>query len=280
MSTALIPGSQSPAAPPRGASSGGASRRTDVAPLVTDTVTVLSRELRPLLRSPVSMVFSMIQPLVFLALFGPLLPDTPGDGGVSALQWFVPGIVVMSCLFGTSMTGSSLLFEIQTGAHERMLVTPLRRPALLIGRALKEIVPMVAQSALVIAVCLPFGFHLHLTGVLLGMVILAVFCVGLGALSYALALASKSQDWLFWTVQQTLLFPLLLLAGILLPIDDGPGWLKVLSRANPLTYVVDAERALFNGDYAASSVLGGMIAALAVAAVGLFVGIRSMRRAS
>jgi ABC-2 type transport system permease protein len=102
--------------------------------LITDTSTVFSRELRPVLRNPFTVVFSMVQPLVFLALFAPLLPKVAGGG--SPLQWFVPGIVVMSCLFGTSMTGSNLLYEMQTGSHERMLVTPLRRPALLVGRAL------------------------------------------------------------------------------------------------------------------------------------------------
>ena len=248
--------------------------------LVTDTATVFSRELRPMLRNPFSVIFGMIQPLVFLALFSPLLSDFPGTGQGSALQWFVPGIVVMSCLFGTSMTGSALLFEIQTGSHERMLVAPLRRPALLIGRALKEVVPMFAQAAIIIAVTVPFGLELHPLGVVIGLLILAVFCVGLGALSYTLALASKNQEWLFWTVQQTLLFPLLLLAGMLLPIGAGPGWLQALSRINPLTYVVDAERALFNGDLGSAAVGGAIIAAVAVAALGLVVGTRAMQRSA
>jgi ABC-2 type transport system permease protein len=244
--------------------------------LIIDTHTVFARELRPVLRRPFTIVFSMLQPLVFLALFGPLLPKLPGGG--SALQWFVPGIVVMSCLFGTSMTGSNLLFEMQTGSHERLLVTPLRRSALLIGRALKEIVPMVAQAALIVVICLPFGLELHLAGVLIGVVVLAVFCLGLGALSYALALLSKNQEWLFWTVQQMLLYPLLLLAGVLLPIANGPGWLHTLSRLNPLSYVVDAERALFNGHVWASTTLTGTIAALGVGALGLLVGVRAMER--
>ncbi|MEU4419350.1 ABC transporter permease [Actinoplanes sp. NPDC024001] len=243
--------------------------------LVTDTQVVFSRELRPVIRDPFSVIFSMIQPLFFLALFAPLLPDT-GDG--SALQWFVPGIIVMSCLFGSSMTGSNLLFEMQTGSHERMLVTPLRRPALLIGRALKEIVPMVAQAALIVVVCIPFGFELHLGGAVLGLLILAGFCIGLGALSYTLALASKNKEWLFWTVQQTLLFPLLLLAGVLLPIDNGPGWLRTLSHFNPMTYVVNAERALFSGEVMARSTVEGLIAAAGMAALGLFIGVRAMQR--
>lgn len=246
--------------------------------LVTDTATVFTRELRPVLRNPFSVIFSMIQPLFFLALFAPLLPNVVG--GESALQWFVPGIVVMVCLFGTSTTGANLLFEIQTGSHERMLVTPLRRPALIIGRALKEIVPMFAQAALIVAATIPFGFRLHAVGAVLGLLLLSVFCVGLGSLSYTLGLASKNQEWLFWAVQQTLLFPLLLLAGMLLPIDGGPGWLQTLSKINPLTYVVDAERALFNGEVFSSTVAPGVIAAVAVAVVGLFVGVRAMRRSS
>lgn len=246
--------------------------------LVTDTVTVFSRELRPVIRDPFSVVFSMIQPLVFLGLFAPLLPDVGGTG--SALQWFVPGIVVMSCLFGASMTGSNLLFEMQTGSHERMLVTPLRRPALLIGRALKEIVPMLVQTVVIVAVVVPFGFSLHVVGALVGLAVLAVFCVGLGALSYTLALAAKGQDWIFWTVQQTLLFPLLLLAGMLLPVDNGPDWLQTLSRLNPLSYVVDAERALFSGEIVSTTVLGGWAAAAGVAVLGLVVGSRAMRRSN
>lgn len=244
--------------------------------IVNDTVTVFSRELRPMLRDPFSVVFSMIQPLVFLALFAPLLPDLPGEA--SALQWFVPGIVVMSCLMGSSMTGSNLLYEMQTGSHERMLVTPLRRPALLVGRALKEIVPMLAQTVVIVLVVVPFGFTLNVVGAVIGLVILAVFCVGLGSLSYSLALASKNTEWMFWAVQQTLLFPLLLLAGMLLPVDGGPGWLETMSKFNPLTYIVDAERALFNGEVASTTVVYGVVAAVAVGAFGLWVGTGAMRR--
>lgn len=247
--------------------------------LLGDTITVFVRELRPVLRDPFSVIFGMIQPLVFLGLFGPLLPDVPGADG-AALQWFMPGILVMSCLFSASFTGSNLLFELQTGSHERMLVTPLRRSALLLGRALKEIVPVFMQAVIIVAVCIPFGFSLHLAGAILALPILALMAIGIGSLSYALALASKEQDWLFWTIQQTLLFPVLLLAGILLPTDTGPGWLQALANGNPLTYIVDAARALFDGQLASMAVVHGLVAAIGVAALGLFVGIRGMRRSN
>jgi ABC-2 type transport system permease protein len=242
-----------------------------------DTAIVLGRELRPVLRDPFSVVFSMIQPLFFLALFAPLLDGVGGLGG--SLQWFVPGVVVMSCLFGASMTGSNLLMEMQTGSHERMLVTPLSRSSLLLGRALKEILPLVVQALVVVAVVAPTSFDVHPVGILVGLVLLSVFCVGLGSLSYALALATRGQDWIFWTVQQTFLFPVLLLAGMLLPVDAGPGWLRTLSRANPLTYVVDAMRELFAGSFDAGLLLQGSAAAVVVCALGLAVGLRAMRAA-
>jgi ABC-2 type transport system permease protein len=244
--------------------------------LVTDTSIVLGRELRPMVRDPFSVVFGLIQPLIFLGLFGPLLSQVSGlDDG--ALQWFVPGIVVMSALYATSMTGSNLQMEMQTGSHERLLVAPLTRSSLLVGRALKEIVPVLVQTVVIIAVVLPFGFRVEPAGVLIGMAIVAVFGVGLGSLSHALAIASKGQDWIFWTVQQTVLFPLLLLSGMLLPIEGGPGWMQALSKGNPLTYIVDAERALFDGDLTDVVVLQGAISAAAVCAVGLAVGIRAIR---
>ena len=125
--------------------------------------------------------------------------------------WFVPAILVMTALFGTSTTGANLLFELQTGAHERMLVTPLPRSSLLVGRALKEMVPLTGQAVVIVAVMLPFGLRVDALGVLVGLVVLAVFGVGLGSLSYALAVAVRKQEWMFWAVQQTLLFPLMIL---------------------------------------------------------------------
>jgi ABC-2 type transport system permease protein len=248
--------------------------------LVTDTGTVFTRELRPLVRDPFSVVFGLVQPLVFLGLFGPLLAGMTDQPTDKALQWFVPGVLVMLSLFGSSTTGANLLLEMQTGSHERMLVTPLSRSSLLIGRALKEIAPTVAQAALIILVTLPFGFRFSPLGAIIGLLMLSVFSIGLGALSHSLALAVKERQGVFWLVQQTLLFPMLILAGMLLPIDAGPGWLRIAALANPLTYVVEAERVLFAGaDLLSTAVLFGAAAAIVMATVGLTVGTYAMRRA-
>lgn len=244
--------------------------------LIHDVLTVAARELRPLIREPFTLVFGMLQPLFFLGLFGPLLVRTSGLGEAATLQWFVPGIIVMSVLFGTSTTGANLLQDITTGAHERMLVTPLRRSSLVVGRALKEIVPVLGQAVIIVAVSVPFGFEPHALA-LLGLVLLAAFGVGLGALSYALAMVAGDNPYVFWMVQQAVLFPLMLLSGMLLPLDDAPGWMAVLADLNPLTYLVDAERALFSGELDAAA-LWGAIASSLMAVVGLAVAVRGVAK--
>ncbi len=244
---------------------------------LADTWNVMVRELKPLFREPASVLFAMVQPLVFLGLFAPLLPKVENG---SALQWFVPGIVSMTALMGASFTGANLTQEIQTGSHERLLVSPLSRSSLMVGRSLKEVVPMLMQTAIIVLVVTPFSFDLHLGGVLVGMAVLSLFSIGVGALSFALALAAKDQDWLFWTVQQTLIFPVLLLAGVLLPLQGAPGWLQTAADLNPLKYVVEAERALFAGSFPVDTVAYGFLGAAAVAALGLVVGLRAMERSS
>ena len=250
--------------------------------LIRETAIVYTREMRPLMHAPWALIFNLTQPLVFLLLFGPLLANMPGadaGGGGSHWQWFVPGILVMLGLNSTGGSGYGLLLEMQTGSHERLLVTPLNRTALLVGRGLKEVVQLIAQALLIILVVLPLGFRLHPIGLIAGLLLLATVGIGLGALSYALAIAVKDHEWVFWVVQQTLLFPLLILSGTFLPLESGPAWMRAVARANPLTHVVEAERALFAGEIGHRSVLYGAIAALAIASVGLLLGTRAMRRA-
>jgi ABC-2 type transport system permease protein len=242
---------------------------------VRDTRTVFAREFAPVLRRPVNLVFTMGQPLLFLFLYGSMLAGTAGG---SPWQWFVPGILIMMCLTGPMMAGYSMLLELIGGSMERLLVTPLNRTAMLVGRTMKEFVILLAQAVLIIGLGVPLGFRLSPMGVLAGLALLIVFGMGLGALSFVLAIASQPGGELFFGVTQMVLFPLMLLSGLLLPIASGPAWLQVAAALNPVTYIVEAERALFADRFADMSVVYGALAACAVAAVGLVLGTRAMRR--
>jgi ABC-2 type transport system permease protein len=239
-----------------------------------DTATVFTREATPALREPVGLLFAMGQPLLFLLLFGSLLDGATG----TSWQWFVPGILVMMCLTAPMSAGYLMLVELLGGSMERLMVTPLNRTAMLVGRTLKEMAVLFCQAVLIIVLALPLGFRLYPAGVLAGLALLLVLGVGLGALSFVLAIKSAPSGNLFYVVTQVVMFPVLLLSGVLLPVESGPGWLQVVGRLNPISYVVDAQRALFSGDLTNVSILYGTAASTLLAALGIWLGNRAMKR--
>ncbi|WP_160050011.1 MULTISPECIES: ABC transporter permease [unclassified Nocardiopsis] len=244
--------------------------------LVRDTATVFARQMRPVLHRPLMLLFGMLQPVLYLVLFSPLLSGLAGAEGQDPWQWFVPGLLVMLALFTSGFAGFSLLPEMASGVHERLLAAPVSRVALLLGRVLRDVAIMLAQMVLILVLVVPFGFRVPVAGAVAGLLLLAVLGVGLATLSYLTALAVR-RTYVFAPVLQTVLMPLMLLSGVLLPMDLAPTWLYALSRANPVAYVVDAERALFAGEWGAAVGTGWAVAVvLAVAA--LAAGSRAVRR--
>ncbi|ALG06494.1 ABC transporter permease [Kibdelosporangium phytohabitans] len=238
-----------------------------------DTWLVLLRAARPTLRNPVVIVVGLLQPLLFLLLFGPLL------GGSGSWQWFVPGLIIQMGLFGTAYAGFALIPEIRSGALERMRVTPVSRVALLLGRVLHDVALLVVQCALLLAMATLFGFRASLGHVLAGLAFAVLIGVAIGSASYTLALKLK-HEYAFAPVLSATVMPLMLLSGVLLPMDQGPGWLYTISRINPFSHVADGVRAVIAGNFDSSSVLTGGIAAVALAAAGLAWGTWSFVRAN
>ncbi len=133
------------------------------------------------------------------------------------------------------------------------------------------------QAAIITLVAVPFGFELFPAHIALGLLLLGVF----GSASVRCRTHSRSPpartSGSSGRCSRRLLFPLLILSGMMLPLDTGPEWMQVLSKLNPLTYMVEAERVLFTGSLGVE-VLWGAVAACATAAIGLWVGIRSVTR--
>jgi ABC-2 type transport system permease protein len=232
---------------------------------------VFVRSIRPVLRAPVVIVFGMTQPLLFMLLFGPLL------GGEGSWQWFTPGLMVQLALFGTAYAGFAMMPEIRSGALERMRVTPVSRIALLLGRVLTDVLLLVVQCALLVALATAFGFRASIGDLLLALVIAALLGVAIGSASYTLALKLK-HEYAFAPVLTSTVMPLMLLSGVLLPMDQGPDWLYTLSRVNPISHIVDAVRAVAAGNLGSSSVLTGGLVALGLACLSVWWGTRTFRR--
>ena len=250
--------------------------------VLRETALVFRQQLRLLARQPAWAVIALVQPLLYLGLFGPLLgplENTPGFPPGNAWQVFVPGLLVQLAMFGSLFVGFGLMAEWRFGVVERMRVTPASRFALLVGRVLRDCLALVGQAVLLIAVATAFGFRAPLAGVVVLLALVAMLGVALSSFSYAAALKLKSEDALAQLLN-SLAVPALLLSGILLPMSLAPRWLQLLAQANPLLHVVEGARAAVHGDAALATVVVGLIAATALAAAGLAVGTRTFHRES
>jgi ABC-2 type transport system permease protein len=251
--------------------------------VLTEIGLVFTRSLKQSLRNPAWIVIGLVQPLLYLAFFGPLLvpvvQSTPGFPPGDAWQVLVPALLVQLGLFGSLFVGFGLISEYRAGVIERMRVTPVSRAALLLGRSLKDALVLLVQAVLLTVLAVPFGLRVPLGSAVVALVLVAVLALAMSSASYALALRLKSEDALAPMLNMIVL-PLLLLSGILLPMTVAPAWLYNLSRANPFVYVVDAERAVFQGELFTPTVLVGLGIAVLLVVLAVGWGVRTFRRES
>jgi ABC-2 type transport system permease protein len=245
-----------------------------------DTLLIFRRYLRRFLRNPVVLVFGLMQPILYLAFFGPLLTRvaaTPGFPAGDAWQVYVPGLLVQLGLFGTAFVGFGIIGELRLGVIERMRVTPVSRLALLLGRVLRDVVVLDLQAVALVLAGVAFGLRAPLPGVVIGLVFVTLLATSVASLAYAAGLVLKSED-AYAPLLSTVTLPVLLLSGILLPMSLAPGWLDALSHLNPLRYIVDAMRDAFLGRYATAAVAEGLAVAVVLAAASVAVGVRTFRK--
>lgn len=243
-----------------------------------ETSIIFRRQLRLSLREPAWVAIGVLQPVLYLALFGPLLKPLAGQLGTdNAYTFFVPGLLVQLAIFGALFVGFGLIGEYRDGVIEAERVTPASRMALLLGRVLRDILQVSVQSVILIGLGFAFGMRGSVGGILLGFV-LALFLTGaISAGGYALALTVKTEDALA-AVANGVSLPVLLLSGILLPMSLAPLWLQRVSDFIPVKHIVTGIRDLFAGGTWGSGVLWAVVWAAVLVAAGLWVGTRTFRR--
>ncbi len=222
---------------------------------LTDTGLLTQRRLVQTVRNPLWLVVSFSTPVLYLALFTPLLKGIssghPSNGQVLAV--FLPGILALMAFINGSTMGFGTIFELQSGLIERFRVTPASRLAILLGPIIAGLIGMFVFDAVVLIVGWAFGYHIHWGGLLVLAVLVSLLMITFGAFSIAIALVAKEISS-FAALINGINLPLLLLAGVLLPISYGPLWLRVLAHLNPLYYLVEAARSLGRGAVTTSSV--------------------------
>jgi ABC-2 type transport system permease protein len=248
---------------------------------IRDTWLIYQRSITLSLRNPIWVAFGIIQPVLYLLLFGPLLNNIakmPGFPPGGAFNVFVPGMLVMTALFSSGYVGFGLIDEMREGVVERMRVTPMSRVAMLVGRSLRDVTLLLAQAAGLVILAIPFGLEINAGGVVVAFAMLTLIGLMMSPVSYILALTLKSEDALAPVVNGVTV-PLLLLSGVMLPMSLAPDWLQTVAKFNPLYHAVAAIRALFNASYGDSEIVFGVVLLLVLAAVTITVGARTFSRA-
>ena len=223
----------------------------------------------------------LFQPILYLVFLGPLLDASvsAAGAGTNAYNWFIPGLLIQTAMFGGAFVGFGLIAELRAGVLERMRVTPMSRVAMLFGRSLRDVAILLVQATLMMVLAIPFGLSIDLPRALATLGLLALIGLVFAPLSYAAGLALKSED-AFAPVVQGVALPMLLLSGILLPMALAPDWLQFVSSLNPLTHAANAARALFNGSWGDPEVSFGVGLTAILAVVAVWIASRAFSRAN
>jgi ABC-2 type transport system permease protein len=224
-------------------------------------------------RTPMLVTASLVQPIVWLVLFSQIfgrLGDTQefrSLGYRSYVEFFVPGMIVLSMLFTALQSGIATVTDIDTGVMDKLLISPIRRSGILIGRVAADAVTMLAQGVIVLAVALAMGARVHTgPGGAVAILALAVlFGVVWASLTNLIALWSRNSE-LTMAVGLFLTLPALFLTSAYFPKPYLPGWLQGVMSVNPAAYVISTGQQLMSTGNSTSQDLK-TLAALAVAAL-------------
>ncbi|RDE10634.1 ABC transporter permease [Pelagibacterium lacus] len=239
-----------------------------------ETFVVFHRQLRLSLANPTWMIISILQPILYLTLFGPLLQQvalTPGFPQGDSWSVFVPGLLVQLGIFGSAFVGFAIIAEWRSGVIDRMLVTPASRWALIGGRVLHDMLLVMVQGAILVAAAMLMGLRAPFAVIVIGLVLVGLLGAAFSALSYGAALSLKSEN-AFAPLTNMFALPILLLSGILLPMSLAPAWLQIASDFNPIKHVVEGLRAVYRGEILAPETLLGFAIAIAFVVLGAWIG--------
>ncbi len=246
--------------------------------LARDTWLIFQRQMLLMVRSPVWLAFSIAQPITYLLLFAPMLKKALGTHTYAeSYRIYVPGLLTVMCILGGMYTGFGLLAEIRSGVIERARVTPVSRVALMLGRAMREVVTLLVQSLIITIVALPFGLRVGLVDLLLAYLMLTLLALMAVSLSYGITMRVRNEAALGPMIN-TVGQPVMLLSGVLLPLALAPLWLFRIAEWNPFYWATNGMRALFAGHVGDHSVWQSLIVVAVLTAFAMAWSVRLFAR--
>lgn len=241
---------------------------------VEKTFTIVGLEARKLRHDPTDIFTRAVQPALWLLVFGEVLGRVRAipTGGRPYLDFLAPGILAQSVLFIAIFAGIAIIWERDLGIIHKFLASPTPRAALVLGKAFAAGVRGLTQAVIVYLLALILGVHmnwnpLNILGVIV-IVILGAACFSTFSLIIACLVKTRER---FMGIGQVLTMPLFFASNAIYPILLMPTWLQVVARCNPLSYEVDALRALMLIDYTSTFNLGTDFLVLLVATIALVI---------
>lgn len=228
---------------------------------VRGTWVVAYREILRYITERSRIVSSLAMPLLLLVVFGAGFTNVIGGmaPGIDYLQFMYPGIIAITVLTTSLFAGISVVWDREYGFLREILVAPISRTGIVLGKAIGATLQASVQVALMLVLAPVLGVSLS-AGIIVGLIpMIIILSLGLAGLGILLASFMRSQQG-FQTMMQIIIFPLIFLAGVFFPVNQVPVWMEVISKVNPLTYGVDAIRQVFLGSEASAVGLGVTVA--------------------
>ena len=245
--------------------------------VATHTSLMTGRQLRALARQPAYLVISLIQPVIWLFLFGSLfrkIVELPGFGTSSYLDYLVPGVVIMSALSTSMWSGMTVLEEIDRGVMDRFLVLPLHRSAIINASVIMQSLMTTVQSLIIVALGWAAGAHYPggAAGVLVLIAASVLIAVVFSAFSNTVGMLARQRETIIG-INTFLLLPLTFLSSAFIVTALMPHWMRNVADGNPVNWALEAGRAAMSASPDWSRVLawGGGLALLATAVTALSV---------
>jgi ABC-2 type transport system permease protein len=204
------------------------------------------RSLRTLMRQPAFLGITLVQPLIWLLLFGELferVAEIPGFEAGGYVEFLTPGVVVMLAISSAGWSGMAFIEDSNRGVMDRFLVSPVWRSALNLGNVAFYAIVIILQTAIVVALALALGAHFEngVGGVLVLIAVAALLGASFASLSNGLGVLARQRETLIGAVSFVVL-PLTFLSSALMPEDLLPGWIGWIARFNPVNWAVQAGR--------------------------------------
>jgi ABC-2 type transport system permease protein len=208
---------------------------------------VSGRHLRAFVRQPWFIGMSLVQPVIWLLLFGALFRsviDIPGfSTSATYLDYLVPGVLVMTALFSCGWSGMSIIEDLDRSIMDRLLATPIHRSAIIVGLNVYELVSLVIQALIIGGLALLLGARFE--GGLLGFAVLTLCAMLVGAISAALsdamALLLRQRESVIG-INTLMTLPLTFLSAAFMPLKLAPAWIATVATVNPVNWAVEAGR--------------------------------------